>query len=210
MSELDHQSRVVREFYPPLHRAPLGDLTKEQLAIQDAFSFQKRRDWATRQRLVPGEVLEASDATTEERRFFLGEIDQDPEPLRRVRYYDLAVGEVFELPEVDLKKPVIPSMRFISRDRQPLRQQIRDIFKSVTPMSREQEGSMERQIKFRQRVTDAIGLAWGRGSDMTWTEWETMEGIRFEDGTPIIDDEPQHLPTYRRLVRASEVPVYQS
>lgn len=202
--------RVISEFYPSLHRRLQGDLTKEQLAIQDAYSFQKRRDWATRQRLIPGEVLEASDATTQERRFFLGEVDQDPEPLRRVRYYDLAVGEVFDLPEVDLKKPILPPMRFISRDRQPLRQQIRDIFKPVTPMSREQEGSMERQIKFQQRVGEAIGLAWGRGSDMGWTEWEAMEGIRFEDGSPIIDDEPEHLPTYRRLVRASEVLIFEN
>lgn len=201
MSEHD---RVVREFYPPLHRRRFDGLTKEQLALQDTYAFQKRRDWATRQRLVPGEVLEASDVLPEEKRFFLGEVDRDPEPLRRIRYFDLTVGEEFELPEVDLKKPILPSMRFISRNRQPLRQQVRDIFKPVTPMSREQEGSMERQIKFKFKVEEAIRLAWGHGSDMSWTEWEAMEGITFEDGTPVEDSRPEHLPIYRRLVRAPE------
>lgn len=203
---MTEHNRVIRDFYPPLvRRREMSGLTKEQLAIQDAYSFQKRRDWATRQRLVPGEVLEASDATPEERSFFLGEADQDPEPLRRVRYYDLAVGEEFELPEVDLKKPITPPMRFISRQRGTIRQELKGLFEPVTPMSKEQEGTMERQIIFQQRVGEAIRLAWGRGSDMYWTEWEAMEGIRSEDGSPIEDDRPEHLPTYRRLVNASEV-----
>lgn len=211
---MPEHDRVVKEFYPPLRRRrDFSGLTKEQLAIQDTYSFQKKRDWAIRQRMVPGEVLEASNAFPEEKSFLLGEVDRDPAPLRIIRYYDLVVGEEMELPDdLDLKKPVLPSTRFISRERGTLRQEVVNalLFKPLTPMSKEQMGTMERQIKFEQQVDNAIRLAWGKGSDMNWTEWEVIKGIRNPDGSAIEDYRPEHLPTYKRLVRTPEVVILEN
>jgi len=183
--------------------------------IREGIAFQKRWDWEARKRLLVQEVLDASDATRDEQDFLIGRTDVDPNPTGRINYMELKPGEeVVIVPEdIDLKKSAVPQIRHITSPKQPVREKLLDalLWRQVE-QTREQSGTIVRQRELALRVLWAIPMAIS-ASDLSWSEWEAIDGIKdtFGDSTP--DPFPDHTPTYRRLVaapQAPEIPVYKA
>lgn len=158
---------------------------------REGLAFQKWWDWQARKRMVPEEVLAASDATLPEIDFLLGRSGIDPNPLRTIRYFKLAVGNKFVIfpDSVDIDKPILPDFRIPSVNLSK-----RDLSDS------EVDSSLERQLGFRRRVDHAIGLAWNQASDFTLAEFSAVEGISDYYGNKVKDPYPSHLPRYRTFI----------
>lgn len=198
------RDRSVRRFYPRLKRRHISeqDIDPELSDQRDRIAFQKARDWRARKSMVPLEVLKAAGVMDrDEIDFFLGRINNDPNPLKQIKFPRL-IRSSEEIPEIELDEihPALPKHRLIPRERGSSRQEIIDAILSrpLPPMTSEQLGTLNRQTEFSSAVLFALATASG---DLETSERRAIEG-KLDEGFPAVDRHPDRLPTYHRLVAA--------
>lgn len=230
---LPHDSTYLH--YPPLKR--LSDKEKDraeralgtpediirirrQKRTAERQTFElKRMIWQRRLTMLPTEVLEASDASPEEKDFLLGVSNVDPSPRHEITYQELVPGEVVRvdigrevfrpLPKIRVPdpSPSVPKLQRILGDGEAVGRLVNRISKGrvVFDANRESDiqASIRKQMEFIARVNSAFPDM-VNATDADWSEWEALHGIkyRFRDQlVPARDPNPYHQITYRRLVR---------
>lgn len=205
---LEHDYSNTREFYKDLKRGSQEPVDPETTARREGIAFQKWYDWQIRQRMLPTEILAASNARSEEVNFLLGGTDTDPDPSHQITYHDLVdSGEEIILPEIDVHRSILSRIRVPKqKDERPILQRI----KLAQVLDGDRLRTFTKQIKLSVRVEELTYLAF-RASDLTESELHAIEGIRDENGNPILDPNPDHLPKYRRLVSShQEAPIFET
>ncbi len=200
-SEVLQDYSGLREYYPELRLDPIpeGLVTVAQLE-RISVAYHKRFDWVARMGFLSHEILDASDATDEEKDFLLGKTDVDPNPSRRINYIKLVAGnELIQMPELIEDTPTP------SRVAEMLR-------KTRRTLRRLGSGLSEKRAFFVQQFRKSIPYV-VEASDMDISEWESLRGITIPDGEPAQDPRPYHEIKYRHLVPApatTENPVFES
>jgi len=196
---LEHDVSSAREFYRDLRRDFQEPVDREGIA------FQKWYDWQIRQRMLPTEILAASNASSEEVSFLLGGTDTDPDTKHKIIYYELIdSGAELELWEIDVHRSVLPKIRVPrQKDERPFRERLM----TPPPLDSDALLTFNKQVELEVQLEMAMSRA-QRASDMNMSEWEAIEGITDELGKPTPDPHPDHLPVYRRLIPApQETPI---
>lgn len=183
--------------------------SKDAAKVRELRSQRRKARWQERLRMLPFEILTASDASYGEIDFLLGRSSIDPTPQREITYKEIEPGDeviVFGDPnneQIDLSKGFFHLKASQDDDVKDRRLDRLGIYVGSQKREADLQASVTKQAVFHTKARMAFAKAI-EASDGMWDEFDFLNDIRDYDGKKLSDPNPDHIITYRRLVAKAE------